>query len=435
MDTQTRRLSLQTKFTDYRNLSGYPKSAFSAVYSPYSASPTSPRYIMPQDPSPRVESVRRHEILLEDDGVDSRKRVTEDSPPPYRGKRLESPSFHSRQARPVSPPGPYPASRDGRNLASIAEHRPAAARNGWPGPSGSLTQARQSAGMPIPRHLSLSEGRRHTVVDEARNILLDGVPASALRSVTAVATPRDRRLSHPVTPLTARRRSYHALRDRKDYLAYGHLEGHPLEADCLVSAFALRRKSQAVSPVEKDDKPETDSKETTPKPAEATSPTDNKVTIRVRVHPRDPSRQPFLMQRNLDIEELRGTIPAPPPTPMTAKPTMSGRPPMSARLMIPDSDRRKSTDLLSPAEAETPRSSRRGSSISEQGRDGTDALERDMFRRAKAIPMRRFHLLLTRPSFHDYTTKHPHRPRHCARVPPCPSRPDADGPHPQGRLG
>lgn len=316
------------------------------------------------------------------DGLEQRKRP--ESPPPYQRKHLESPPPYA------APPRDHDSAR---NLVPIAEHGHAPSRSGWPGPTASLTQARRSAGMPIPRNLSLShEPRRGTIVDETRNLLLTGLPPSHLRSIAAVSSPRDRRVSHPVTPLTARRRSYHAVRDlreRRDFLAYGHLEGDPLEADCLVAAFALRRNSAAVPGAEDSEKAKSVKKDEQAKSAdkENKEKTDNKVTIRVRVHPRDPARQPFLMQRSLDVEELRGTIPQPPPTPMTAKP------PMSARLTVPDNDRRKSTDMLSPAEAQTPglRGDRRASSVLEQGRDGgTETPGRDQFfRRAKAVPMRK----------------------------------------------
>lgn len=198
-----------------------------------------------------------------------------------------------------------------------------------------------------------------------------------------------------MTPLAARRRSYYAardLRERRDYLAYGHLEGDPLEADCLVAAFALRRNSRTPSTSEDGDKAKTDDKDEQAEVVKKDK--TDRVTIRVRVHPRDVHRQPFLMQRSLDIEELRGTIPEPPPTPMT------GKPPMSASLAVPQQeDRRKSADMLSPAEAETPGlrdTSRRTSSASDKGKDGgPDSLDRDLFRRAKAVPM---HLDIARES-------------------------------------
>lgn len=174
-----------------------------------------------------------------------------------------------------------------------------------------------------------------------------------------------------------------------------------MEADCLVAAFALRRNSRTPSasedsePIKTDDKDEHERLETAgndPRPKQAEADKKDKadrVTIRVRVHPRDVNRQPFLMQRSLDIEELRGTIPEPPPTPMT------GKPPMSARLAVPPhGDRRRSAvDMLSPAEAETPGlrdTSRRTSSASDKGKDGgPESLDRDLFRRAKAVPMRK----------------------------------------------
>jgi hypothetical protein len=199
------------------------------------------------------------------------------------------------------------------------------------------------------------------------------------------------------------------------------LEGDPLEADCLVAAFALRRNSRTPSTSEdsekakSDDKAEQERTETAgddqkPKPAEADKKDKaDRVTIRVRVHPRDVHRQPFLMQRSLDVEGLRGTIPEPPPTPMT------GKPPASARLAVPQhEDRRKSADVPSPAEAETPGlrdASRRTSSASDKGKDGgPESLDRDLFRRAKAVPMRKFQTLHTHPLGKNKDSMVPEKP-------------------------
>lgn len=204
----------------------------------------------------------------------------------------------------------------------------------------------------------------------------------------------ERRRSLPNTPLTARRRNSHAVREQ--LLVWGHVYyGNAMSADCFVVAVALRRNSEAAPPPPpsgKENSAESDSIPTTLEKQPAKAPTDSRVTIRARVRPRDIERKPFILQRSFDLDEMRGTIPEPPPsTPASAHP----------------GHRRDSTsvELLSPSVAAvTPRSAdfntsgdrRRSSESSErqtkegikEGAGSAESINRSLIRGANALPMR-----------------------------------------------
>lgn len=362
METQARtRPCLQPLFTEYHNLEGYPRSAFSVAYSPYTSSPSSPRAARPMPslvyPSPHddVSPIRHDRVPL--DSYDS-----------------------SRRRGSATPDGHH------RNLRPIAEYSPTAPRAFWPAPTASFSQARRSSGYQIPRHLS-QVPRRQSIVEETRSLLLTGIPSEHVRSIGRAMARSERRRSLPNSPLTARRRHSHAVREQ--LLVWGHVYyGNAVSADCFVVAVALRRPSDTPS-VGKENETSDKAADAEDKPAEKAS---SRVTIRARVRPRDIERKPFILQRSFDLDEIRSTIPDPPAT--------------------PSSSRRESAavELLSPSAAVTPRSAelgRRTSDASSQGdettRDGgidgkrgslAESVNRNLIRGANALPMRKFRLPL-----------------------------------------
>lgn len=361
MDTQARpRPSLQPLFTEYHNLEGYPRSAFSVAYSPYSSSPGSPRTARPMPslvfPSPREVSPRRHD------------RAPLESYEPSRRRGSTSPEGHHRNLRP------------------IAEYSPTSPRAFWQPPAASFSQARRSSGYQIPRHLS-QVPRRQSIVEETRSLLLTGIPSEHVRSIGRAMARSERRRSLPNSPLTARRRHSHAVREQ--LRVWGHVYyGNAVSADCFVVAVALRRPSDTPSVGKEDEASEQPAAvaaaDTDDKPAGKAITARGRVTIRARVRPRDIERRPFILQRSFDLDEIRSTIPDPPATPSSA--------------------RRESTsvELLSPSAAGTPRTAdfgRRTSDSSSQGdeaegKDGkggslADSMNRNLIRGANALPMRK----------------------------------------------
>ncbi|KAB5578616.1 hypothetical protein GE09DRAFT_1214776 [Coniochaeta sp. 2T2.1] len=398
MDTQSRsRPSLQPIFTEYHNLEGYPRSAFSVAYSPYTPSPRSPRltrrmppivYAQPS-PSPRGEpSPRRYERSPPESYDPRQRREYEMSPP-------ESHDPRQQRRESITPDGHR------RDLGPIAEHSPTSQRTFWPAPTASFSQTRRSSGYQIPRHLS-QVPRRQSIVEETRSLLLTGIPSDHVRSIGRAMAHSERRRSLPNTPLTARRRHSHNVREQ--LLVWGHVYyGNALSADCFVTAVALRRPSEAPPAVtNKENEKSIKSEDAKPADKPAAPQKDNRVTIRARVRPRDIERKPFILQRSFDLDEIRSTIPDPPATPASAR-----HPPHPH---THHRDSVASVELLSPSAAVTPRSAefrRRTSSSasshhSHQGgevlkdtagtKDGKDAaaaesINRNLIRGANALPM------------------------------------------------
>lgn len=350
MDTQSRsRPSLQPIFTEYHNLEGYPRTAFSVACSPYTSSPSSPRgtrtIVYPPSPPPRDESSPRH----------------------YDRPSAEAYDMMRRRRDSITPDGHR------RNLRSIAEHSQNSPRF-WPAPAASFSQTRRSSGYQIPRHLS-QVPRRQSIVEETRSLLLTGMPSEHMRSIGRAMAHSERRRSLPNSPLSARRRHSHNVREQ--LLVWGHVYYlNAVTADCFVVAVALRRPSETAPAGREDIKSE--------KADEKPEKTGNRVTIRARVRPRDIERKPFILQRSFDLDEIRSTIPDPPATPASAR-----------RESV-------SVELLSPSAAVTPRSAdlgRRASSTSShgetlgEGKDGkdgsTESIHRKLIRGANALPMRK----------------------------------------------
>ncbi|KAJ9151701.1 hypothetical protein NKR19_g4711 [Coniochaeta hoffmannii] len=372
MDTQARsRPSLQPLFTEYHNLEGYPRSAFSVAYSPFNSSPSSPR------------AVRAMPSLV----YPSTPRTPHGDVSPRRRDRVAADSYDMRRRRDSITPDSHH-----RSLRPIAEHSPTSPRAFWPAPTASFSQTRRSSGYQIPRHLS-QVPRRQSIVEETRSLLLTGIPSEHVRSIGRIMAHNERRRSLPNSPLTARRRHSHTVREQ--LLVWGHVYyGNAISADCFVVAVSLRRPSETPS-IGKENVKSADSTDNKPveTPSTATkNDNTNRVTIRARVRPRDIERKPFILQRSFDLDEIRSTIPDPPATPSVAS-------------------RRESAtvELLFPSAAVTPRSAdlggrRASDDASSQGanhgaettpKDGkeghhpppAESINRNLIRGANALPM------------------------------------------------
>ncbi|KAL1836872.1 hypothetical protein VTJ49DRAFT_4538 [Mycothermus thermophilus] len=191
-------------------------------------------------------------------------------------------------------------------------HSPAAARSLSPISEQSLSARRASvASLPLPREPAPSPlspayaqySRPQTLADQTREMLLDGM----LDSLPRQPPPRidDRRASLPSLTGASRRNSQQV---RDDLQEWGRVYfGNPTNADCFVSAVALRRHSDSSSADEG--------------AAAKESPADgsNRVTIRARVRPCALDRKAFLLRRTFDMDELRATIPDRPPSSVASR--------------------------------------------------------------------------------------------------------------------
>lgn len=321
METQRReRPSLQPIWTDYYNLRGQPKTAFRAAHSPlYSASPRSPRALPSPvyPPTPGYDStMRRHERVMVD-------RLDQSSPdgiprilPPI-AERSSSARAHSASL--ISPGRP-------RSLA-----------------------APQS-----PRRLSQA-ARRQTIADETRFLLLSRASPSQIRDV---GFPQDRRRSLPATPTLYRRRNSHLMREHLK--AWGHVYfDHAASADCFVVAAALRSPSVSSGGCEGDMQEKG-----------APSPNPSRRTFRALVRPRAMERNPFVLQRTFDLDELRATVPDPSPA------AMAGR--------------RPSADLSPVAQTRTGRRRSSGAVSSGIGSPAGPEATRNLIVGANALPIREY---------------------------------------------
>ncbi|KAI1415104.1 hypothetical protein F5Y13DRAFT_157864 [Hypoxylon sp. FL1857] len=107
-----------------------------------------------------------------------------------------------------------------------------------------------------------------------------------------------------VSPVSSRRSSTIGLQDQ--LRTWGHVYyGNAKTADAFIIARSLRRRSNNSSPAST----------TSPRFMRAGTGTllNNRLTVRAIVRPRSLDRPSFLIQRNFNINELRSTIPDPPP--------------------------------------------------------------------------------------------------------------------------
>ncbi|KAI1094119.1 hypothetical protein F5B19DRAFT_447349 [Rostrohypoxylon terebratum] len=169
-----------------------------------------------------------------------------------------------------------------------------------------------------------------------------------------------------LSPVSSRRSSTSEVHDQ--LRSWGHVYyGNAKTADAFIIARPLRRRSSDSS---------TEIMRAESMKATAGAPVKNRLTIRAIVRPRALDRPAFLIQRNLDIDELRAAVPDPPP-----QSQINGS---------PDEWRRPSLLSVSSHSATPPPRSRRSSSVRSGAllRSGTDSLDLDsLIRDAKAVPI------------------------------------------------
>ncbi|KAL2155204.1 hypothetical protein VTH82DRAFT_3880 [Thermothelomyces myriococcoides] len=157
--------------------------------------------------------------------------------------------------------------------------------------------------LPLRRPPGFLQGRvTQTIASQTREILLKGVSSQPSQQTLTSAGLADSRHKSPGPMLANGRRTIQPTREALRAWDHLYLDNGAI-ADCFVAAFALRRHSanfltdQATSMTEEP------------------SGGGKKVTIRALVKPCDRNRKPYLLRREFDMDNLRATIPEPPPLP------------------------------------------------------------------------------------------------------------------------
>ncbi|KAI2604620.1 hypothetical protein GGR54DRAFT_621904 [Hypoxylon sp. NC1633] len=260
----SRRPSLEPIWTNYRNLGGVPKSAFrpaaSPGWSPSSLSPKSLPSPSPIHPASYDGSMRRQDRALVN-SLDQRAR-------------------HIMSTGPLTPIDEYSPSPLVARLEKISI----------------LPPMSRGRALSIPASPSFPEGAGHRIAERSKSISAYGsTPGSHVRS-PSYAT--DSYLS----PASLRKDSTLGLRDQ--LRTWGHIYyGNAKTADAFVIARSLRRNSNT-SPIHGTGRNFIQGISGTPPY--------NRLTVRAIVRPRALDRPSFLIQRNLNMDELRATIPDPP---------------------------------------------------------------------------------------------------------------------------
>ncbi|KAI0895346.1 hypothetical protein F4806DRAFT_468966 [Annulohypoxylon nitens] len=191
-------------------------------------------------------------------------------------------------------------------------------------------------------------------------------PLNRSGSISEISGSQDRISNYhyrDLSPVPPRRNSTSEVHNQ--LRSWGHIYyGNAKTADAFIVARSLRRPSSDSST-----KPESIK-------ATASAPMKNRLTIRAIVRPRALDRPSFLIQRNLDIDELRATVPDPPPSQANGSPNEWRRPSLLS---------------VSSHNATPPPRSRRSSSVRSGTllRSGAGSLDVDsLIRDAKAVPVR-----------------------------------------------
>ncbi|KAK0745786.1 hypothetical protein B0T18DRAFT_437951 [Schizothecium vesticola] len=273
METQTRLrpLNLQPLWTQHESLGRYPRagpqSARRSLYSPSVRSPTMPSALYPR--SPGYDSMRRQERAMVE-SFDPRGRPV-----------LYEPREH----------------RSGRSLSPIVEQ-------GWDRDRrrSSYALPRAPAPTPVTPHSPMQQTQ--TLASETRSILLSGLGGQPPAVSSNMAS---RRQSLPAS-FPAQRRGSDI--DRQELQAWGHVFfGNGSEANCFVSAVALRRGSESSA-----------GEEAASSPTTKTAEQNGRVTIRARVRPCALGKKPFILKREFDMDELRATVVEPVSSPAPGEP-------------------------------------------------------------------------------------------------------------------
>ncbi|KAI1205601.1 uncharacterized protein F4807DRAFT_442365 [Annulohypoxylon truncatum] len=318
----SRRPSLEPIWTNYRSHGSLPNTVYrpTPINASLSPSPLSPKSLpgpSPVHPASYDKSMRKQDRALVD-SFDQRTR-------------------HVVNTAPLTPIDEYSPSPLVARLEKISILPPMSISHGLPTPA--------SPSIP-PRRDSLNALERSG-------------------SLSGMSGPQDRSpgyYTRDVSPVSPRRNSVSGVHDQ--LRSWGHVYyGNAKTADAFIIARSLRRRSSG-SPTE------------VTRPAGASM--KNRLTVRAIVRPRALDRPSFLIQRNFDIDELRATIPDPPP-----QSQISGSPNEWRRPSLPSI---LSSGTPPPAQ---PRS-RRSSSVRSGAllRSGTGSIDLDsLVRDARAVPV------------------------------------------------
>lgn len=284
----THRPSLHPLWSSQYNLGSFPRSSGRPAHpSYYSTSDKSPKSLpTPVFPS-NDGSMRQHERAMVD-------RL---------GQRLQQP-----QRPTLSPTKSAPRPRP---LSPLAEHSISSGRR--------YSAAQISPCRPpppvTPTSPPMAGGRRQTLAAENRSMLLAGL-----------GDETKRRQSVPSGGFPPRSKEAEKRHHLEQLRAWGHIYlGDAKNADVFVQAVSLRRQSDAST------NSDNSGGESSP-PVMPSTPTipSYMTAIRARVRPRAVNRNPFLIERVFDIEQLRATIadplPSSPPADAMRRPSLAGSP-------------------------------------------------------------------------------------------------------------
>jgi len=173
-------------------------------------------------------------------------------------------------------------------------------------PRSSSRAGTETGGAPAPTPVTPHSPMQQTqtLASETRSILLSGLGGQPPAVSSSMA---NRRQSLPAS-FTAQRRGSDI--DRQELQAWGHVFfGNGSEANCFVSAVALRRGSESSA-----------GEEVASSPATKRAEQNGRVTIRARVRPCALGKKPFILKREFDMDELRATVVEPVSSPAPGEP-------------------------------------------------------------------------------------------------------------------
>ncbi|KAI1454850.1 hypothetical protein F4805DRAFT_438160 [Annulohypoxylon moriforme] len=321
----SRRPSLEPLWTAYRSHGDLPNPVFrpTPINVSMSPSPLSPKSLpgpSPVHPASYDKSMRKQDRALVD-SFDQRTR-------------------HVVNSAPLTPIDEYSPSPLVARLEKISILPPMSISHGLPTPASPSLPRRGSLGVP------------------ERSGSIVGVPGAQDRSPTYY--------NRDVSPVSPRRDSILEVHDQ--LRSWGHVYyGNAKTADAFIIARSLRRRSS-------DSSTEITRPEIV-KPT-ASAPTRNRLTVRAIVRPRALDKPSFLIQRNFDIDELRATIPDPPPRPLVNRSPNEWRRPSLPSILFPGGT--------------SPSRSRRSSSVRSGAllRSSINSLDIDsLIRDARAVPI------------------------------------------------
>ncbi|OTB01241.1 hypothetical protein M426DRAFT_323638 [Hypoxylon sp. CI-4A] len=332
----SRRPSLEPIWTNYRSAGSMTKTVFrpTPIHASLSPSPLSPKSLpspSPIHPASYDGSMRRQDRAL----VNS----------------LDQRSRHVMNTVPLTPIDEYSPSPLVARLEKISILPP-------------LSMTHSLSAPDSPDSGSQIESRRSSV-NSGMMVTPDGLLSPQVR------TPGYYSISSNGSPVSPRRESLAALQDQ--LRTWGHVYyGNAKTADAFIIARSLRRNDKS--------SPTGSMRSESIAKAIAGAPSKNRLTIRAIVRPRTLDKPSFLIQRNFNIDELRATIPDPPP--------------QQQQVMSPTEQRRQSLPMISPRSSISTSSqsrSRRSSSSVKSGallRSSASSVDLEsLIRDAKAVPI------------------------------------------------